>query len=244
MHSMRRLRNKLSEWTKPLNLDWHLGLLSNFIATVLGIVMTLGVDDYLDRQSRKDYAHEMLLAIVDDLKEQRSDMLDAINRRTADDSLYVYILSCYDQQKRPEKDSLDSFLQHIASVGQRFGNNYTEQLLLANDELLESLNDLELVKKIANSYNAFVPFNKDYDRLVEYRQRLRDKMPRYYYDKHSMDSYNAYLQLMQLPETYQCILINARVIRQAKSGLALLKKEMDYILKWAELEDDFDYDNI
>lgn len=239
---MKRLGNKLWGWIKLLNIDWQLGVLSNFVATVLGIVMTLGVDDYLNKQKQKEYAHETLLAIVDDLKEQRSEMLNSIKRRSADDSLYVYILSCYDQQKRPEKDSLDSFLQHIASGGQRFGNNYTEQLLLANEELLESLNDLKLVKEIANAYNTFVPYNKDYDRLVEYRQHLRDKMPRYYYDKHGMDSYEAYQQLMQLPETYQCILINARVIKQAKSGLSRLKRDLNYILKWAEVEDDFDYD--
>ena len=134
------------------NRDWWNSFTSCFVGTLLGIGITFGISEYQDQKSKADLDHKLRLISVENMRKSSLSIKNYCDIYKAEDSIYCTVLKYYpDSLDYIDKKLAGDFVNTIYRTNFLSSNNYANNFINNNIEVLTSVGDISIV----NTINGF-----------------------------------------------------------------------------------------
>lgn len=217
---------------------WWAGALSSFFATLLSIVLTFGVQEFLDSKKEAELNHDMMVGYLKDGLNNYNNFSEVINQINAQ-----YPIAAEAAGALKENGSLDGISED--SLGQVISflvihNNVTTSdvydKMFGTIDAINSFKDNELI------YNIGLTIDTKQKMLatIESINNLRDEIYQEYYalglDKNSDDQ--IYSDMLSLPKAKYYLDRMSILSTELEEGLKSYEAQLNYVIELAGITQD------
>ena len=180
--------------------DWLWTFLAGFLATVLGIVLTFGIQNRLNERRKTETARLLARQIVDKMaftNDELYDFQEAFNRIDST-SMILHLAIQADTLDRVDDDCLQLFLN--MSLGEYVRIDVDNGMDAYKLEILNTIGDVELIGHIDQFYSYAREYSGVAGQVVDQKRIVADLVYANFYGKWdaTIDDYVRYLH--ELPE--------------------------------------------
>lgn len=180
--------------------DWLWTFLAGFLATVLGIVLTFGIQNRLNERRKTETARLLARQIVDKMAfthDELYDFQEAFNRIDST-SMILHLAIQADTLDRVDDDCLQLFLN--MSLGEYVRIDVDNGMDAYKVEILNTIGDVELIGHIDQFYSYAREYSGVAGQVVDQKRIVADLVYANFYGKWdaTIDDYVRYLH--ELPE--------------------------------------------
>lgn len=188
--------------------DWFWTFLAGFLATVLGIALTFGIQNRVNAKRRAETARLLAVRIVDNMGFTHKELLDYQRVYTIIDSCGQILHHAIqaDTLDRVNDTTITRFLNGILTEYVQV--NIDNGLDAYKTEILDNIGDIELISHIERFYAYAREYTSTSGQVIEQKRLVTDKVYSHFYGKDEAGLRDFVLYLHNLPE---CDLFFARL---------------------------------
>ena len=154
--------------------SWFLAFLAGFLATVLGIVLTFGIESRINAHKRAKTAHLLALQIVEKMDQTYGQLHEYLEIYESIDStsmcLHLAILA--DTLERVDEQVAESFL--VNSLSEYVQADIDDGLDTYRTEILNTIGDIELIGHIDQFYYMANQCSKVSQQIIDQKRVVAD----------------------------------------------------------------------
>lgn len=181
--------------------SWLMTFLAGFLATVLGIVLTFGIESRINAHKRAKTAHLLALQIVDKMDQTQQQLHEYLDIYDSIDStsmcLHLAILA--DTLERVDEKVAESFL--VNSLAEYVQADVDDGLDAYRAEILNTIGNIELIGHIDQFYYFARQCAKVSQQVIDQKRVVADIVYAKFYDTgYSVTNWDYVRFLHNLPE--------------------------------------------
>lgn len=150
--------------------DWWKDVTVATVGTIIGIIVTFGTTDYVEKKNRQNIADKTVTLTLHNLDASIKNMESLIGEMKQNDSLYARALSLMpDDIGTIGGDSLHLIVNRFGSRRLYMTDSSTKEIFSSSFEVWQNLDDAKVIGRIGNCYSILEGCSKEYDRIETLR---------------------------------------------------------------------------
>lgn len=169
------MKTKLIEKIKQINTTYKLGdFFRNFIAVVLGIIITFAGSDCIAEHNTQKEVKESLQLVKSELLLNREIMQDMGNRITLEQNAARHMFKYKNNLDEIPQDSLSKYLPILFQWSKfTFINDAME--MLKTSSLIQKIENKDLALQIIKTYGTIKVIESSFEMYMHYRSKVQDE---------------------------------------------------------------------
>lgn len=154
--------------------SWLMSFLAGFLATMLGIVLTFGIDSYVKSKKRKETAQLLALQITENMEIVKTQVNSYLEIYNTIDSIYSCVRRAIpaDTLDRIDNESITKLLLYsMSEYSQLEAENCLDDYKI---EILNTIGDVDLISHIDNFYTLAQQYVSTSSSVIEQKQKVLD----------------------------------------------------------------------
>ena len=154
--------------------SWLMGFLAAFLATILGIVLTFGIQSYMNSKKREETAKLLAIQITENMEGVNQQINSYLEIYNAIDTTYkcVHRAIQADTLEKVKSEITDTLLGYsLAEYAQLEAENILDAYKL---EILNTIGDVDLIEHIDNFYILAQQYVNTSSLVIEQKQKVID----------------------------------------------------------------------
>lgn len=154
--------------------SWLMMFLASFLATVLGIVLTFGIDSYVKSKKREETAQMLALQITENMEIVKTQVNSYLDIYSMIDSIYTCVRHAIpaDTLDRIDNESITKLLLYsMSEYSQLEAENSLDDYKI---EILNTIGDVDLIGHIDNFYTLAQQYVSTSSLVIEQKQKVLD----------------------------------------------------------------------
>ena len=181
--------------------SWVLTFLAGFLATVLGIVLTFGIDNRINAHKRAKMAHLLAIQIVDKMDQTYGELHEYLEIYESIDSTSRILHQAIqaDTLERVDEKIAETFL--VNSLSEYVQVEYDDGLDAYRTEILNTIGDIDLIGHIDRFFYLARQCTKISQQVIDQKRVVTDAVyTRFYGAGDSVTNWDYVRYLHKLPE--------------------------------------------
>ena len=180
--------------------NWLATFLAGFLATVLGIALTFGIDSWINAGKRKDTARLLAEQIVEKMDQTQQQLHEYQVMYDAIDSTATILHDALvaDTLERVDQDVVSTFI--FNSLGAYVQVEIDAGMDAYRSEILNTIGNVDLLGHIDTFYNIAHQCEKISGQVIEQKQIVSDLVYLQFYGKAEATQWDVIRYLHELPE--------------------------------------------
>lgn len=212
---------------KPEAKTWLLTFLAGFLATVLGIVLTFGIESRMNTRKKVKTAHLLAEQIVGKMEGTYCELNEYMDIYSSIDStsMILHLAILADTLERVDESVAESFL--VNSLSEYVQNDVDSGLDAYLTEIMNTIGDVELISHIDRFYALARQCVKVSQQVIDQKRVVADKVyARFYGTGNSVTNWDYVRYLHELPEYNVFYSRLQSALYPLKEGEKLMQEEL------------------
>lgn len=140
-------------------------LFVTLVGTVIGIVLTVGVTYWSEKNDKEEMARKVVMLTIHNLDVSIRSMEHLVSELSSQDSIFNHVLERRSSVAKISPDTLDMFVAALYSHRVRPIDSSTEAIFSSNFEIWKYIDEPKVIGRIANCYSLMNKCGDEYDRI-------------------------------------------------------------------------------